>query len=559
MTGLMVLFTSIIMSGCTAPGKHLPVTLPDLFTNITGECGLAGVPSFRLAVADINGDAFPDLITHAQSDETTGDVLDKQFVYLNVPGDEIGNPHSRKYIDFTEESNIRANRDGNLDGRHSSSAIFGDVDNDGDLDMFTVVYVHRNYTLNLGTNELLLNDGSGHFSLAPESPFHTEPIYNTATEQFFDFNNDGNLDIFIGNWYFNDVLSMDHLYMGHGDGTFSRVTESSGISAGRTALYGSAVGDYNNDGFMDIFLASYSHTAPGATNILWKNNGDGTFSQVQDETEFDGYHGEGSRRASFGVMPRDFDRDGDIDFLEVMTHGNGDGGGEHGIHSTTVANVDGVFSWDFFRVWGRTAEDPDIHHHGDHFGSWLDYDNDGLVDFALTESGYDNDRFYMFQQLPDHTFRANTTATGLHLINENGLPPGNVIPLDFDRDGDEDLFVGFGNHGGVELWRNNVGNLNNWLSVKLVGAGQPGYSNKSGIGARVIVRAGETTWTRELYAGNGHQGPQVPLSMTFGMGQVEHIDSITVRWPNSRLDTLTDYQNIPVNQFIIIEERSKPD
>jgi hypothetical protein len=518
------------------------------FTNVTDDAGLAGLPGFRLSLADLNNDGYPDIFLHIPMNEGEGDVLDKQFLYLNVPGDT---PGTREFIDYTEASNIRANRQGTTDGRHSNSAVFADVDNDGDLDIFTLVYVHSNSSLNEGTNDLLLNDGNAHFELAANSPFHLEPIHNTAAAVFMDYNRDGNVDLFIGNWYMNNVMSEDQLYKGYGDGRFENVSTASGIDGTVTSIYGVAAFDWNDDGWIDLFAPSYSHTRPAALSRHWMNNGDGTFTQVQDTTNYSEYTGYGTGIASFGSMPYDFDNDGDIDFLEIMVHGSGDGEGS--VHTTTVINEDDVFVWDFGRVDGRAAEDPRIGHHGDHYASWFDFENDGLADFVLTESGYNNNRIYLFKQAPDHTFAPVTPLSGLDAINDADLPPHNALAFDYDLDGDEDILVGFAGSDGIQLWRNDVGTQNNWLTVRLAGAGGPGYSNKSAIGARVRVTAGRETYTREVYAGNGHHGPQMPLCLSFGLGQAAAVDSIEVRWPNENLTT-TVLTDVAVNEFITIYE-----
>jgi hypothetical protein len=216
--------------------------------------------------------------------------------------------------------------------------------------------------------------------------------------------------------------------------------------------------------------------------------------------------------------------------------------------------VDGVFSWDFYRVHGRGTEDPLLSHHGDHYQSWFDFDNDTLVDFALTESGYDNNRFYIFRQAPNNTFSPVTGRSGMDPINDANLPPHNAMALDYDLDGDEDMLVGFGNDvDGIQLWRNDVGTNNSWIVVTLEGGGGPGYANRSAIGARIETSAGDVTQTREIYAGPGHHGPQVPLSQTFGLGSESVVDSITVRWPNAT-QTSVAYTNLPVNRFITVRE-----
>ena len=522
------------------------------FTNATAEVGLANTPGFRLSIADINGDGYPDIIVHLSTDPATGDVLNKQYVYLNVQGDIPSDPFSRKFIDFTAASGIRANRQGTGNGRQSDSAIFADVDNDGDLDLFTMVYVHRSYTLATNTNDLMLNDGQGHFTLAPNSPFHLDRIWNSAAAVFVDYDNDSKVDLFVGNWYWNDVLSHCLLYKGGGDGSFTNVTTPSNIGSAATCNYAVGAWDWNSDGYQDLFAATYSNTAVGARSIHWRNNHDGTFTQVQTTTGYGTYVGYQTGRSSFGSMPRDYDNDGDIDHLEVITHGAGDGAS--GVHTTTVTNNAGVFSWEFFRVTGRNVEDPDTTHHGDHYGTWFDIDNDGLVDFALTECGYSNNRFYVFKQAADHTFRAVTADTGMTPINDANLPPHNVLAFDYDLDGDDDLVVGFAdNTDGIQVWRNDEGTNNNWIVIDLEGGGAPGFANRSAVGARVEADAAGITQTREVYAGCGHQGPQVPLGLHFGVAKAAIVDSLTVHWPN-QAQTSKSFTNICVNRFLKIRE-----
>ncbi|MBN1355793.1 CRTAC1 family protein [bacterium] len=550
--GLILIGFGLAPLGTAAPN---PVPTPS-FTEVSAELGLVDVYAFRIGIADVNGDRYPDLLIHLPCKEYPPDVdvMDKQCLYLNVPGDNPSDPHDRKFIDFTEESNIRANREGTQDGRHSSSGIFVDVDNDGDLDLFTIVYIHDNEELPLqGTNELMLNDGQGHFTLAPNSPFHTESRYNTPSAVFLEIDNDGFIDLFIGNWYIYDVLTQDYLYQGHGDGSFTNVTSTCGIEGFLTSIYAVAAFDWNGDGYMDIFEPSYSHTRPNAKYYHWQNNGDGTFTDVTEQSQYGIYGGYESGRSSFGSMPGDYDNDGDVDFIEVWTHGRNDG--DVGRHTTVVTNIDNVCVWDFWRVAGRIDEDPAILHHGDHFAHFFDIENDGLQDFTLTESGYDNNRIYIFKQEPDHTFHPVTMDSGLWPINEADLPPANASPFDYDLDGDDDLAVGFAGSAGMHVYRNDVGTLNNWLTVRVEGAGRAGRSNRSAIGARVSVSTQETTCSREVYSCNGHQSPQIPYTLRFGLGSAEKVDTIRVNWPNEdRSETvLTD---VAVNQFITIYEES---
>jgi len=160
------------------------------FTNVTSGVGLTGRIGYRCAVGDIDGDGYPDLLLHLPSDFGTGDVLNKQVVLVNRPGSDPGDPFSRTFVDFTAASGVRATRAGAPSGHQSDGVVLADVDNDGDLDAFFFVYVHQNWTLT-GRNDLMLNDGAGHFTYAPNSSFHSEPVYNTTDAAWLDFDNDG--------------------------------------------------------------------------------------------------------------------------------------------------------------------------------------------------------------------------------------------------------------------------------------------------------------------------------------------------------------------------------
>ncbi|MCU0254865.1 MAG: VCBS repeat-containing protein, partial [Acidobacteria bacterium] len=263
-------FLGVAAGGLLAVSAAFPAS----FTNVTDQVGLGGKPGFRLSVADVDGDGYPDILLHRSQNEDTGDVLDKQYLFLNAPGGAPGDPFSRAFVDATAASGIRANRQGTAAGRHQDGAVFADVDNDGDLDMFSMVYVHRSFALDTGRNDLLLNDGTGRFSLAPASPFHLEPIWNTAGAVFLDYDNDGNVDLFLGNWYDASDLPIEQkLYRGHGDGTFTNVTAAAGVGGAVSAIYGVAAADWDGDGDTDLFAPCYGWTQVNAKSIQWRNNG----------------------------------------------------------------------------------------------------------------------------------------------------------------------------------------------------------------------------------------------------------------------------------------------
>lgn len=250
------------------------------WVEVTDKLGLTGTPSFRISIVDLNGDDYPDLVVHDAVDHANWDVMNKMYVYLNVEGDTSG---TRKFIDFTEESGIRANRRGTKDGRHSDLAIFGDINNDGYPDYFAGVYYHRHTFIPeniewLDTSEVFLNDGTGRFTLVPDTLFFDGGLTNVSSAVFADFDRDGNLDLLVGNWftkYFGgtgDVFAPDQLFRGNGDGTFQDMSGTSGIQNPEVLqpTYGAAVADVDEDGYPDIFLGNYCRDK----SKHLRNNGD---------------------------------------------------------------------------------------------------------------------------------------------------------------------------------------------------------------------------------------------------------------------------------------------
>ncbi len=334
---------------------------------------------------------------------------------------------------------------------------------------------------------------------------------------FADFDRDGFLDLFVGNWFTEyyggtgDIFAPELLYRGNGDGTFLDVSESSGVQAPEVLqpTYGAAVADVDGDGYPDIFIGNYCRDKSKHLH----NNGDWTFTEIHETSNYGQYVGPdncASHTCSWGSMPRDFDNDGDIDLFTILTHGC-----KKVLSAPLINDGTGVFEWNFDCILSRLDDDPVKMHHGDHYATWVDWNNDSLVDVILTENGYDNNRFYIFRHEPDHTLQVITPSTAMATLNTESMPVHNASAFDYDLDGDDDLIIGAGGDWPIRVFRNDEGNLNHHLAVTLVGAGKEGFSNTSAIGAKIQVTAGSTTVTRVVRAGDGHFGPQVPLRLEF--------------------------------------------
>ena len=528
------------------------------FVEVTEELGLSESQSMRLAVADINGDDYPDIFVHDDTDWGSWDVLNKYYVYLNVEGDT---PGTRKFVDFTVESGIQANRRNTTDGRHSDLAIFADVDNDGDLDYFAGMYYHRMEYIPedidwIDYNDLFLNDGNGHFTLAPDTTFFDKGLTNVSSAVWTDYDRDGNIDIWVCNWftdYAANIFAPELLYRGNGDGTFTDMSAESGVQ-GPDVLqpsYGACVADVNDDGYPDLFAANYCR---GRSKHL-HNNGDGTFTEIQETSNFGINVGPGNcsqPTCSWGNMPRDYDNDGDIDMFVILTHG-----------CKTVMSAPGVndgggnFTWDYECITSRLDDDPKKGHHGDHYATWLDWNNDGRVDVMITENGYDNNRLYLFRQEPDGKLQVVTPGVGLGIVNDEDMPCHNASAIDYDLDGDDDIIIGAGGDWPVRIFRNDYGNNKNHLAVTLKGAGGNGLSNGAAIGAKIQLTCGENTYTRVVRAGDGHFGPQVPLRLNFGIDTATTVDKLKITWPNLGRTTYV-MDSIAANQHLRIFEHPDP-
>ncbi|MBI5359447.1 MAG: CRTAC1 family protein [Planctomycetes bacterium] len=553
------------------------------FTNISAQTGLDKVPAQRAALVDINGDNYLDFVVRRLWQDDTWKNRPSTMVFLNNP-DSPG----QALQDITKESGLAFESDGSI--RESSPLVFADVDNDGDMDAFSGInYDALNPDWKGNRNiksAVFLNNGKGIFRKLEQSGVEASPA-TTICGTFLDYDSDGCIDLFVGNWYKQYGASIESyvspLYQGSGDGKFTDVTEKTGLRTadnpelhnGSKPVYGTGHCDYNNDGFQDILVCAYGRQ----WNLLWQNKGDGTFAEAGAETHFDGdeiTHGryppgvnrqtEPPFRAngnSFSVACADYDCDGDMDiFLTEITHS---WAGESSDKSSLLTNQGKENNYAFKRdpnALLRKHPDPANWNQGDLHVDWLDFDNDGLQDLLLSSGDYPDGQYLrLFSQKPDHTFEDITDKCGFDWESSAGISIG-----DFDRDGDLDILAGkswarMPTEGYKEAWpspalfRNDIGNRNNWITIQLHGNGKGG-ANKMGIGARIILEADGKKQIREIYGGNGHAGHFDPPEAHFGLGKAWKIDKITIQWPNKDKTEQT-FTNIKSNKLIRIIEGGK--
>lgn len=320
-----------------------------------------------------------------------------------------------------------------------------------------------------------------------------------------DLDGDGWEDVYVAGDY-----GTDRLFMNRGDGTFADVTEK---AIGFDTRKGMNVdfGDYNRDGWLDIFVTNITDEYMKECNMLWNNNGDGTLIDLSRET--------GTCDSDWGWAGKfgDFDNDGWEDIFTV-----------NGLRS---AGKESYLPLLLEAILVPDVDFADIHSYPDIDGrSW---------------SGYQRQR--LFQNLGDGTFKEVATAAGVG----NDLDGRGIGVGDFDNDGRLDLYQTNAAQPAL-LYHNTTENAGHWVELELVGT----RSNRNAIGARVIVHADSQTFLRELSGGNGYAS-QSTYRLHFGLGGATRVDRVEIRWPNGGTETLAgseDRPPIPIDRITRIVE-----
>jgi hypothetical protein len=386
-----------------------------------------------------------------------------------------------------------------------------DFDNDGDLDLFVANWNVPSF--------LFRNDGSGNFSRVINGSMGSNAT-DTLGCSWGDYDNDGFPDLIVANQRQNPIL-----YHNDGNETFTQILSGPVVtSGGATCLVWS---DYDNDGALDLFTC---RGAPGARSRLFHNDGGGNFNRVTTST----FIGDGKGGCDWG----DYDNDGDLD-LAVS------GAPEPGGNDVLYRNAGGGEFTPIIAGGIFNGGDTSV------MCAWGDYDNDGWLDLFMThypvaapDVGKDN---FLFHNNGDGTF---TRITEGSIVNDGGKSVGCAWG-DYDNDGFLDLFVSNGSDEAraVGFLYHNNGNNNRWLSIKCVGSA----SNRSGIGAKVRVQAvlGGITHRqlREISSGNGYNGSG--LRAHFGLGDATNVDCVRIEWPSG---TVQELRNVAVNQILTIKE-----
>ena len=412
----------------------------------------------------------------------------------------------------------------------SGNGSWGDYDNDGFLDLFVGTGI-INFSFSSFYSDLLYhNNGNGTFTrmTTNEVGVIVADISTAAGAAWADYDNDGLLDLFVATLQTPPNL----LYHNTGNGTFTKLTNGPVVTDLGLGL-GCAWADYDNDGHPDLFVANLTNTL---TSFLYHNNGNGTFTRINEGPIAN------DRRATGGGAWGDFDNDGDLD-LFVANYG-GSFADRNFLYRN---NGDGTFT--------KLTNGPAVSEGGfARSASWGDYDNDGFLDLFVANSGYTGEAgMAAVVAFPTNNFLYHNNGDGTFAKIISGsiaTDVGNSRSSawgDYDNDGFLDLFVANTSNPNDYLYRNN-GNGNSWIKIRCVGT----LSNRSGIGAKVRVKTlgsagGPVFGVRQLDAALDSGERLLDAASDPKRGQARALQSgePAVMWQLREITTGDGYQNSP--------------
>ena len=445
------------------------------------------------------------------------------------------------FTDVTNEASVG-------DTGYGLGCCVGDYNNDGFTDL---------YVTNYGANVLYRNNGNGTFTDVADAAGVDGNQFSSGCA-FVDIDTDGYLDLYVVNYVQFDPDTnpectrqgvrtyctpealegaADILYRNNGDGTFTDVTAKAGISSANGKGLGVVCGDIDNDGDVDIFVAN--DTTP---NFLYRNDSNTAIKMTEDAL-FAGValSEEGRAYSGMGANLGDFDNDGYLDIV-ITNFQDQTNSLYHNAQSgffNEVSFAKGVGERSLpYLAWGV---------------DFIDFNNDGWLDLFVANGHLDDNIAEMdpigtypqpnqlFLNNRGVNFSENPDAT----IAQRKVSRGTAFG-DIDNDGDVDIVVSNLKDSPTVL-RNDGANDSRWLSVKLIGT----HCNRDAIGARVTVVSGDLTQIREVKSGSGYLS-QNDLRLHFGLGSTTRIDTLTVRWLCGKVQTL---RGVKTNQVLVISEK----
>ncbi len=561
------LATALIRKGEQAEGQKMM----EVFTRLREKGGISSTGTqygeqgrYMLAIGE-----YPDIRGLVKEPAATP-AKPVQFVNVSDPAG----------LKFQHAADSNSDTDPSTTG---SGAAFCDFDGDGNLDL---------YLANAGSSgargALYRNNGKGSF----EDVTQKAGISFTGMglgAYWGDFNNDGHPDLFLTS------VGPNALYKNNGDGTFSDVTSQAGVG-GENHIHSSAAAvDYDHDGDLDLFVSngvvmenkSDFSLSPIRLNAgschLFRNDGKGSFTDVAEQA--------GVKIPSeviSSVVFTDFDNRRDVDFWAVAAHPEGNHlysnqrvgtfqdvlpglpsiAGLKAVGSVAAGDLDKDGWTDFvltqlqgdplivarnlgggkFEIGKPFAPVPPLNRHRAWMAQPFDYDNDGDLDLFVVNGPFRPGTSpelgpELWQNQGDGQFVNVSEKAGLTAFR--GKPYRSATFGDYDNDGDTDVLLTV-NGGSPVLLRNDGGNQNNWIKVRVQGTN----SNKSGIGTKVEVKSGSLWQKVEINGGSGYLS-QSPPEVIFGLGQHKSVDALRLLWPGGVLQSEI---NLPINQTRLVQE-----
>jgi enediyne biosynthesis protein E4 len=526
--------------------KEAGLTSPNVWGGIDHKRYIIEAKGSGLAFFDYDQDGWLDIYL------TNGTRLDAKWPEGKAPTSHLyKNNRDGTFTDVTEKSGLT--RTG-----WQTGVCVGDYDNDGWDDLFCCFWGH---------NILFHNNGDGTFTdVTKKAGVYDEKYRWGAGCTFLDYDRDGHLDLFVCNyirldpekapsptdplcqWKGIPVMcgprgmpgDTNVLFHNNGDGTFTDVSEKSGILKPGPRYSITAVSyDFDNDGWPDIYVAVDSQPS-----ILFRNNHDGTFTDVAVVAGV-AYSENGHEQAGMGIGVADYDCDGWFDIFKTnfaddtcnLYHNNGDG------TFSDVTFASGIGINNQYVAWGC---------------GFIDYDNDGWPDIMQINGHvypeidgqnigqtFKNPRL-VYKNLGKGQFKDISAEMGPG-ITERFSSRGAAFG-DYDNDGDIDAVI-LNMNDLPSLLRNDGGNLQNWITIKLIGT----KCNRTAIGARVRVVTGNHAQMDEVHSGSSVMS-QSDLRLHFGVGKAQTIDAIEVKWPTTQ--KVERFTAVKANQILMIREGS---
>jgi hypothetical protein len=495
-----------------------------------------------VAIFDYDGDGAEDIFI------ANGTTLDRQSGARHLPQLYHNDGHGR-FTEVGEKAGFTAEGWG-------QGVCVGDYDNDGRPDLLVTYY---------GANRLYRNLGNGTFrDVTAQAKLPVEGVRYGSGCSFFDYDRDGHLDLFVANYVDLDLaatpkpgsgsfcvwkeipvmcgprglpLAHNLLYHNNGDGTFTDVSQKAGIlkPGGRYSL-GVATADFDNDGWPDIYVA-----CDMTPSLLFENKHDGTFEE-RGAAAGVAYNFDGALQAGMGVAVADFDGDGRLDIAKTNFSGD---------LTSLYRNEDGRFFTDVSREAGLAARQ--------YLGwgiAFLDVDDDGWPDLVIANGHVypEVDARPVGDKYLQPTLLMRNLGNGRFVDSTAGAGPAFATPRparglatgDLDGDGRPEIVIVNMNAAPSLLKNRTPGG--NFLNVAVKGT----RSNRSGIGARIQLTVGKREMVGEVMSGGSYYS-QSSLVSHFGLGAANIVDRLRIRWPDG---TWQSWERVPVNGKVLATEGS---